>query len=135
MLATSWERILYIYIDDFGHPTQLVSNDYIGDAGGLKRATSEDLPTAKSQHKGFRNRYVQVRSLQPIQGRKNYTEIPVNTDNPLWTGNLGQIVKVGLYDCETIKRVEEKEYGRAGAAEQRRQLKKHGINPYLPKQE
>lgn len=130
VLVTSWERVLFVYIDDFGRPTQLLTNDYIGDAGGLKRAVSEDYSTAKCQHKGFRNRYVQVRSLQPINGKKAYVEIPVNTDNLLWTGNLGQIVKVGLYECETIKCVEEKEFQRAGAAAERRALKEHGINPY-----
>ncbi len=130
VLATSWERIIFVYIDDFGRPTQLFTNDYIGDAGGLKRAAGDDYSTAKPQHKGFRNRYVQARSLQPVNGKKAYVEIPVNIDNPLWTGNLGQIVKVGLYDCETIKKVEEKEFHRAGAAAERKALKEHGINPY-----
>lgn len=132
VLATSWERIIFVYIDDFGRPTQLLTNDYIGDAGGLKRASGNDYSIAKPQHKGFRNRYVQARSLQPVNGKKAYVEIPVNEDNPLWTGNLGQIVKVGLYDCETIKKVEEKEFHRAGAAAERKALREHGINPYKP---
>lgn len=130
VLITSWERVLFVYIDDFGRATQLLTNDYIGDAGGLKRAAGEDYATAICQHKGFRNRYVQARSLQPINGKRAYVEIPVNSDNPLWTGSLGQIVKVGLYECETIKRIEEKEFHRAGAATERRILKEHGINPY-----
>jgi len=132
MLVNSWERILFVYIDDFGRPTQLLTNDYIGDAGRLKRAEENDYITAKNQHKGFRNRYIQVRSLDQINGKRAYASIPVNTDNPLWTGNLGQRLKVGNYECETIKRVEEKEYGRAGAAAERRALKEKGINPYKP---
>ncbi len=134
MLVTSWERQSYQYVDDFGRVFYFLFNDYIGDAGGLQRALPDSPIGYPSPHKGFRHRYLQVRSLQPVNGKKAYVKIPVNVDNPLWTGNLGQILTVGNYQCETIKKVEEKEFARAGAAEERRQLKKHGINPYLPKQ-
>jgi hypothetical protein len=54
-----------------------------------------------------------MRALKPdAQGRKGYRNIPVQVTNPLWQGPLGQIVVIHDDEYETIKRVEEKEYGR-----------------------
>lgn len=135
MVVSSWTHEMYLYIDDFGRTFMFPFTDYIGDAGGLKRAYPDPPPGVIRAHTGFRTRLLKLRSTKPVNGKKVYKEIPVNVDNPLWTGNLGQIVMVGGYEMETIKRIEEKEYGRAGAAEERRQLKKYGINPYFPIQE
>lgn len=135
MLGSHLDKHGYVYIDDFGRKYIYTFAEYIGDAGGLKRAYP-DPPTARfGQQLGLHTRYLRVRSVEKINGKRDYANIPVNVDNPLWTGELGQRLKVGNHECETIKKIEEKEYGRAGAAEERRQLKKFGINPYLPKQE
>lgn len=130
MLVTRWERHIYIYVDDFGRNYFFAFNDYIGDAGGLKRAFPDSPQGTRQGHVGLHYRYLRVRSIEQINGKRAYASIPVNVDNPLWLGKLGQRLKVGNYECETIKRVEEKEYGRAGAAAERRALKERGINPY-----
>lgn len=135
VVSSGWTHQMYLYTDDFGRIYMIPFTDYIGDAGGLKRAYPDPPPGVKGGHKGLHTRRLKLRSTKPVNGKKIYKEIPCNTDNPLWTGNLGQIVMVGGYEMETIRKIEEKEYGRAGAAEERRQLKKYGINPYLPKQQ
>ncbi len=107
-----WTRIWFEYVDDFGNKCALEFNDYLGDAGGLRRFTPGEPRGYRPVH--LKARRVRVRSLQPDinTGKKGYRDIPVLTTNPLWQGELGQIVVIHDDEYETIELIPEKEYGR-----------------------
>jgi hypothetical protein len=56
-------------------------------------------------------------------GKKSYKNIFVQKDNPLWTVPPGQQILVAGQAMEVVRKVEEREYGREGAAAQRKALK------------
>jgi len=115
MPLKGWERKLFHYTDDFGRNTVLVFNDYIGDAGGLRRVKPGEPPPMPSYAASayLKPRRVQMRSLKPDRtGKKSYREIPVQVTSPLWLGPLGQIVVIHDDEYESIKRIPEKERGR-----------------------
>ncbi|MDR3616731.1 MAG: hypothetical protein P4L53_24455 [Candidatus Obscuribacterales bacterium] len=56
-------------------------------------------------------------------GKKHYKDIPVLKTSPLWTGRLAQRIVLYGQEFETIKKIDEKEFGRRGAAEERRAIK------------
>jgi hypothetical protein len=121
--APSWSPVLFYYHDDFG--TQLVVrlNDYIGDAGGLQRIAPNEAYKGRSRG-NVHLRYVRVRAVEPeTDGRKSYKNIPVELNNSLWTGLLGQRLVVAGQEMEVMRKVDEVEYGRKGAASERKKLK------------
>ncbi|MBS1956578.1 MAG: hypothetical protein JST89_20490 [Cyanobacteria bacterium SZAS-4] len=113
----------FFYTDDFGKERLVTLKDYIGDAGSLVRYD----PAIHEHPIGYGRlhlRHLKIRSLRPdTNGKKLYKDIPVQEDNPLWTGPLGQRLQIAGADFEVIRKVEEVEYGVKGAAERRRAIR------------
>lgn len=105
-----WSRLQYRYTDDFGQDWSLTLNDYVGEAGGLKRIEANEPHAGKHL---LKPRHLKVRSTgpHPRTQKKAYKDIPVQKFNPLWTG-VEQLLKIHGVEYEVIGRVEEKEYGR-----------------------
>lgn len=118
--------VRFIYTDDFGTVHLVGLKDYIGDAGGLERYDykiheANQFKPSRPPHL----RHLRIRSIKPDAdyGRKLYKDIPVQEINPLWTGPLGQQLRIAETDFEVINKIDEIEYGVKGAAARRRALK------------
>lgn len=116
-----YSRLPFQYVDDFGEEFYIELNDYIGHAGSLKQRIKPGLSRIG---RNVHPRHVQVRSIEVINGKRHYKDIPVLKTNALWTGNLGQKIIIFGSEFETIKKIDEREYGRKGATEARRAIKK-----------
>ncbi len=128
--APCWSRLPYRYVDDFGREFYIVLNGYIGQAGGLIQFT-DALEGLTWMSGTIHPRHIRIRCLEPeSNGKKHYKDIPVLKTNPLWTGRLGQEVVIANQKFESIKKIDEKEYGRKGAAEERRLIKAKEAKAY-----
>lgn len=114
-------RQLYVYTDDFGQDILLSLAESIGDAAGLKVFKDSNM-TIPQKGGGFHPRYVQIRSIL-VDGKRYYKDLPVQKISSLWKGPLGQRVLLAGVEFETIKKVDERQYGVKGAAEARRKIK------------
>jgi len=101
---------MYFYTDDLGRDWAIRLNDYIGDAGGLRRLEPGDQMAGNYR---LKPRHLKVRSteIHPRTKKKAYKDIPVQKTSPLWTGEE-QLLKIHGVEYEVIGRAEEKEYGR-----------------------
>ena len=98
-LGRQFNRTWAIYIDNFGNAYKIETLAYLAEAGGLETYDREkhgDLP--QNHRKRLQERHLKVTSVKPSEhtGKYEYANLVVLAENPLWTGEIGQRLIVGV---------------------------------------